>query len=1287
MTHEPGVIATTAAQPTTIVTFYSYTGGVGRTMAVANVAWVLASAGKRVLVVDWSTESPALHVYLAPFLIDDGLRLATTLADCFAETATGGRGVRVGAAADSDVCPTGRSYGLPGGRGRIDVVGAWGEDAAPLVRPDGGGPAFTDVAARLRVALGASGYDYVLIDSPTGPADANVAGTAWLPDIVVLFFNMARAAIETAAAQARAMRNAMEPGRQVRIIPVPSRVAPALLDKLRSNRDLMAELLSGVLGGGGPVEIPYVPTYAHGDVLAALYDEPRRPDTLLHAYEELTGEITGQRVIAAGPVEAAVRQRYHHLVEGTGRLAETMFIAYAVADRRWADWISHELALAGVRVERIPNLLAAARTRTDVTAILVVASSHLAGSPAEAAAVAWVDAKNDDPDHWRHLDIVSVQVDSTNPAEPFTGLPAADLSGRSHGVARSTLLSYFGLIGGLAGDQGMARTRPRYPGDKPASPLPTNLEAPNSAFVGRQDELELIRDHLCSAPATGPYVLHGVPGVGKSELALEYAHRFKDDYDIQWWIPAVSTETTLASLAELGRRLDIPPTGEPAAAVLRSLTAGEHTRWLLIYDNAENVERLSDLLPHGDSGQVIVTSRTPLRDLADRAELGVFGSPDSVELLRRDVPGISAKDAAQVAATVSYLPLALRMAGAWLRESAAALQDRGSSFLEAESLAWSAAEFARRVVNWLEEESARPETGSYPSAAAACVAVCMDSLREDDLGQVGARLVQLCIFFAPQGVSLRLVNSASMLDRLTRQLDDQRDRLLSDAILLDEVCWIVSRYGLVEVRRGRAQSIGMHRLIQELVLRSMTPGERAERQADALAVLAAHAPPDSEEDAPEHDVTYAELQKHLIPSGALDSADWAVRRWVVNQIRYMYRRPHAQMWRSARGLAEKALAGHQDFASADSLRLRLAVQLANLNRALGEYGKACDLDEAVLHQQRRTLSPLHPRTLMTARSHGGDLRGLGRFEEALAEDQSTLDGFRAIFGDDHGATQMALNNLALSWLLAGDALAAFEFESQVFERRQRILGDRDPGTWRSRCNMGSYLRELGRYEDSRRALEDARNRLRELDANSTDVMRADKSLGVTLRRLGRVPDASRCTDAALRLYLQAHGDRHPDSLSCVLSRAANLYAAGRPQEAAQEAERCLAGYLAVFDKDHPFTHVCRTNLGIYLRADDPSRSLELSLAGLSGLKDRLLGSHPWVLAAAINYATSLLAVGEVGAAGELDQSNCNDCREFLGVDHPCTVAAEANLADSRRRQPGDIGTASRREMDIDIPQT
>src|SRR4051794_33571600 len=70
-----------------VVTFYSYKGGTGRTMAVANVAWILASQGKRVLMIDWDLESPGLHRYFHPFVFDKELRSSRGIMDLISDYA------------------------------------------------------------------------------------------------------------------------------------------------------------------------------------------------------------------------------------------------------------------------------------------------------------------------------------------------------------------------------------------------------------------------------------------------------------------------------------------------------------------------------------------------------------------------------------------------------------------------------------------------------------------------------------------------------------------------------------------------------------------------------------------------------------------------------------------------------------------------------------------------------------------------------------------------------------------------------------------------------------------------------------------------------------------------------------------------------------------------------------------------------------------------------------------------------------------------------------------------
>src|ERR1700712_2090557 len=77
--------------PPRIITFYSYKGGTGRSMALANVAWILASHGKRVLTIDWDLEAPGLHRYFRPFLDDPELESSPGIAEFFSEFVEGSR--------------------------------------------------------------------------------------------------------------------------------------------------------------------------------------------------------------------------------------------------------------------------------------------------------------------------------------------------------------------------------------------------------------------------------------------------------------------------------------------------------------------------------------------------------------------------------------------------------------------------------------------------------------------------------------------------------------------------------------------------------------------------------------------------------------------------------------------------------------------------------------------------------------------------------------------------------------------------------------------------------------------------------------------------------------------------------------------------------------------------------------------------------------------------------------------------------------------------------------------
>src|SRR5437016_5846442 len=129
-----------------------------------------------------------------------------------------------------------------------------------------------------------------------------------------------------------------------------------------------------------------------------------------------------------------------------------------------------------------------------------------------------------------------------------------------------------------------------------------NVPQRNKNFTGRTELLADLRERVTAeVTALVPHALHGMGGVGKTQLAIEYAYRYASHYQVVWWVPADQTALVRATLAALAPRLGI--TGlvpgrveEAVSAVLDSLRRGDpYDRWLLVFDNADQPESIRGL--------------------------------------------------------------------------------------------------------------------------------------------------------------------------------------------------------------------------------------------------------------------------------------------------------------------------------------------------------------------------------------------------------------------------------------------------------------------------------------------------------------------------------------------------------------------------------------------------------------------------------------------------------------------------------------------------------------------
>jgi len=321
-----------------IITFYSYKGGPGRSMTLANVAWILASNGKRVLVVDWDLEAPGIHRYFAPFLGDKELTSSRGVIDFVWDFV-----VEAMTPSEETEKDDGKWYeplanilryavplkwNFPEG-GTLDFVPAGRQGPSYAKRVNsfnwqnfyerfGGGVFLEAVKETMREE-----YDYILVDSRTGVSDTSGICTVQMPDILAVFFTANNQSIEGAVAVAESVEKQWEKdkkqsGHKRLIFPILARTERAELDKLNLARDYAKAKFAPFLHHipemeqedyWGRAEIPYVPWYAFEEVLATFGDEPKKIDSLLAATERLTNYLTQGEVRELVPPSEEEREK------------------------------------------------------------------------------------------------------------------------------------------------------------------------------------------------------------------------------------------------------------------------------------------------------------------------------------------------------------------------------------------------------------------------------------------------------------------------------------------------------------------------------------------------------------------------------------------------------------------------------------------------------------------------------------------------------------------------------------------------------------------------------------------------------------------------------------------------------------------------------------------------------------------------------------------------------------------------------------------------------------------
>jgi cellulose biosynthesis protein BcsQ/tetratricopeptide (TPR) repeat protein len=1319
--------ATTSAS--TITVSVAPVSRVGRTSALVNAAWNLAVADRRVLVVDADSGGSPVTGYFEPYRSTVG-QISPALDPRVENALSSWSDDRTGPVRPRSVTRGAHSlmahHRLPDGVSALDV----------LTLPDTGlwtSPAGPRVIRELRRALRLAPYDHVLIELPARPDEHALADAVELADHVVVCLRAIPSQVSAARnlrvqlLQTVSRRGLVRP----RISGIVTFLAPAQA-QARGVSSIVTQVCTTfvpeftmeeaagtafhALGGDGALFVPFRSVEA-GSPLGVLFPEERErpwagpgwtaqapahgpvPDPVT-AYRLIAETIAGAPLPPTPAVSPHTRERYRRAIGLRGPTAPVdLTVVHHPVDRPMVEWMKDSLEPQGISLRGV-------WLHDDIAALPTGSAVMVLEEPGESGPVSLPQGVEDRIRVWSDCG-PEARRGQDPPADlrPSEDAEVIDLRGLTGDVAAQVLTRRLGIPARAPDDPDQdepgrrgPRSEPRFPPDQGRAVRRSFLPR-NEFFVGRDRELDELRDALSPSSGLLRWMVHGPAGVGKSELAREYTHRFACAYDFVWWIEAVDAQAVRRSLNALGRSRSVRAEGDLPRAALRDL-AGTSDRWLLVYDGVTDPVVLRELIPTNGHGHILITSRNQLLPGSGESVLGGLSDQDAAALVHRRARDLQDDLTDLVLQTVGLHPVVVDLSSRWLASALRALRSRGVS--GAQACDWAARELIERHRMARKAPTAVPDADPVLPADLACavsatMTMLLGRLERDTSGRLATTIARFCTRLSCLGANFQLLSAPAMLEQIALSCGENEAReLRTDSALLHQALWTGRRLGLLDLSWGNRIRLRSRDLMESSLTADLSPQDRRLLNTRVLRGLAGAAPTDAAGDDAARRPRLEELGRHLVPSEASDSDEDDVRRWFLRQVRHHYLTGDVEMRRTVLDLAvsvrERWTAR---FPSGDPALLRLGTQVANLYRALGDDGTALRIGREVIAAARRDLGITHPRTLMAARGLAADLRGMGCFIDSLAEDHSAWRGFRQVYGDDHLDTLRAEHNLSLSLGLAGRTQEAARRGALILEKVRQILGTADPLAWQCAVQLAGVHRELGKLDQALHELQTALEDLRRAPDGPDQGFDLLLSNGICVvkRDMGTWPAALSTHEQVLADYRALHGDDHGEVLGCRLGLAGHHHVRGHSGVAVRQGQECLTRLESTRGPEHPFTATCRSTLGLFLRNDGaPDRAVELGSRAVQDLQAKLGPGHLWTIAARMILAGSLAEAGDLRSAESIEQNLVLVCRTLLVRTHPYAVGCVGNLALTRgshglREERTERRIAVRTDPLVEIPQT
>ncbi len=798
----------------------------------------------------------------------------------------------------------------------------------------------------------------------------------------------------------------------------------------------------------------------------------------------------------------------------------------------------------------------------------------------------------------------------------------------------------------------------------PSGLLPAFWSLPhprNPFFTGREETLATLHAQLGpdqQIALTQSYALHGLGGIGKTQLALEYAYRYASEYSAVFWIGAETVEQVHASLLRIAERLDLPERVEIdqqriVAAVQRWLET--HGEWLLIWDNLEDLDLLQRYLPASRQGAFLLTTRRQtLGTVATLLELPPLSNEEGVTLLLRRARKLSSffpeaalsqqtplddpafAEAVELVQLLEGLPLALDQAGAYIEETGCSLAD-----------------YLRRYHEQRQHVLARrgAHAGAHPASVATTLQLAAEQVERQH--PAAADLLRASAFLHPEVIpeELFVAGAAHLGPVLGPTVVDPYQFDLALAAL---------RSASLLARHGETRTLSVHRLVQAVLQDQMEPGEtRLWSERVVRMVNAAFPEPTFE--------TRAQCERCLAQALACVPLLKVVGTNLpeVGELLYKtgsYLLMHGR-YREAASLLEQALVlGEQQYGLDHPLLIPRLKRRAELFWKQGQYERAEPLLQRILAIGGQHLEPEHPEIAETLNNLAALYHSQGKYAEAEPLYQQALHLEERQLGFEHLEIADTLSNLALLYGKQGKYEQAEPLYQRALRIQEQQLGPSHAKISYTLANLALLYWQQGKYEQAESLYQRALHiREQQLGPEHPDMSVSQSNLASLYQDQGKYEQAESLYQRALHIQEQQLHNEHPELARTCFGLASLYQDQGKYEQAEPLYQRALHIQQRQLNDEHPeLARICFGLASLYQDQGKYEQAEPLYQRALH-IQQRQLGpEHPDTANTLHGLAVFRHKQGELNEAIALAQRALTIRSQSLGDAHPKTVISQAH---------------------------